>query len=65
MNDFMILADGLIGADCLIDSTVNVENVRTGMQGLILTKHVYVLPTITKPDVDLMVSFCLKSIILL
>lgn len=60
MSDLLILADGLIGADCLIESTVNVENVRTGMHGVILTKHVYVLPTITKPDVDLMVSFGLK-----
>lgn len=56
MGDLLILAPGLTGSDSLLGLKICVENTRTGMHGMVATKNVYVLPTLLKPDVDLMVN---------
>ncbi|KAJ1347387.1 hypothetical protein KIN20_002426 [Parelaphostrongylus tenuis] len=56
-GDLLILMDGVRGKDLLNKTSVRGECSRTCLQGVILTENVYVLPTLMKPDYNIMQLF--------
>ncbi len=53
----MILTDGDTGETVKSRQFVTGENARTGLRGIIASEAVYVLPTITKPTVEVLEMF--------
>lgn len=58
-GDLLILEEGYNGAYTQVNRYVKGENTRTGIQGNIPTNMVHILPTVTKPSVEIMVNFLL------
>ncbi|VDK42367.1 unnamed protein product [Anisakis simplex] len=56
-GDLLLLSKGLTGSSLKTRQFVAGENTRTGLQGNIPVDMVYILPTITKPKVDVMDMF--------
>lgn len=59
-GDLLLLAEGITGEALRKNQFVRGENTRTGLQGNIPVELVYVLPTITKPTMEIMVNFFSK-----
>uniref|UniRef100_A0A915BGX9 Myosin-VIIa n=1 Tax=Parascaris univalens TaxID=6257 RepID=A0A915BGX9_PARUN len=56
-GDLLLLPEGITGEALRKNQFVRGENTRTGLQGNIPVELVYVLPTITKPTVEIMDMF--------
>uniref|UniRef100_A0A0M3IQF6 MyTH4 domain-containing protein n=1 Tax=Ascaris lumbricoides TaxID=6252 RepID=A0A0M3IQF6_ASCLU len=56
-GDLLLLAEGITGEALRKNQFVRGENTRTGLQGNIPVELVYVLPTITKPTMEIMDMF--------
>uniref|UniRef100_A0A1I7WWK0 Myosin motor domain-containing protein n=1 Tax=Heterorhabditis bacteriophora TaxID=37862 RepID=A0A1I7WWK0_HETBA len=60
-GDLLTILDDATGENLLIANVVKGENMRTCLQGFIRSENVYVLPTITKPNISIVVSFQLDD----
>ncbi|GMT03904.1 hypothetical protein PENTCL1PPCAC_26078, partial [Pristionchus entomophagus] len=56
-GDLLVLAKGFNGEMLLTKPEVRGENTRTGLQGVIRSESVYVLPTMTRPNASAMDMF--------
>ncbi|GMT32791.1 hypothetical protein PFISCL1PPCAC_24088, partial [Pristionchus fissidentatus] len=56
-GDLLVLAKGFNGEMLLTQPEVRGENTRTGLQGVIKSESVYVLPTVTRPNAAAMDMF--------
>lgn len=53
--DLLILKNGLNGKNVMSEEFVAVENLRSGLHGIVPTDSVYILPILNKPSFDLLV----------